>query len=203
MAGWFAHTLRPAMLAAGRSDRLGRIVERSPLTRGVVRRFVPGDTLDDVVDIVTALRDSGRYLSIDYLGENVTDADDAAAAVRAYLGLLDVLGRRGDIACDGVRPLEVSLKLSALGQALDRDGQKIALDNARAICERAERVGAWVTVGRRRPHHHRFHIVDIGRFARRLSLAGHGCAGLSAAHAGRLRGVGGRGRPSPVVQGRL
>lgn len=142
MAGWFAHTLRPAMLAAGRSDRLGRIVERSPLTRGVVRRFVPGDTLDDVVDIVTALRDSGRYLSIDYLGENVTDADDAAAAVRAYLGLLDVLGRRGDIACDGVRPLEVSLKLSALGQALDRDGQKIALDNARAICERAERVGA-------------------------------------------------------------
>lgn len=102
--------------------------------------------LDDVVDIVTALRDSGRYLSIDYLGENVTDADDAAAAVRAYLGLLDVLGRRGDIACDGVRPLEVSLKLSALGQALDRDGQKIALDNARAICERAERVGAWVTV---------------------------------------------------------
>lgn len=136
MAGWFAHTLRPAMLAAGRSDRLGRIVERSPLTRGVVRRFVPGDTLDDVVDIVTALRDSGRYLSIDYLGENVTDADDAAAAVRAYLGLLDVLGRRGDIACDGVRPLEVSLKLSALGQALDRDGQKIALDNARAICER-------------------------------------------------------------------
>ncbi|CMQ66019.1 proline dehydrogenase [Mycobacterium tuberculosis] len=146
MAGWFAHTLRPAMLAAGRSDRLGRIVERSPLTRGVVRRFVPGDTLDDVVDIVPALRDSGRYLSIDYLGENVTDADDAAAAVRAYLGLLDVLGRRGDIACDGVRPLEVSLKLSALGQALDRDGQKIALDNARAICERAERVGAWVTV---------------------------------------------------------
>lgn len=57
-----------------------------------------------------------------------------------------MLGRRGDIACDGVRPLEVSLKLSALGQALDRDGQKIALDNARAICERAERVGAWVTV---------------------------------------------------------
>lgn len=79
MAGWFAHTLRPAMLAAGRSDRLGRIVERSPLTRGVVRRFVPGDTLDDVVDIVTALRDSGRYLSIDYLGENVTP-DKAPAA---------------------------------------------------------------------------------------------------------------------------
>src|SRR5262249_22201994 len=51
-----------------------------------------------------------------------------------------------DAARDGVRPLEVSVKLSALGQALDRDGQKIALENARAICERAQQVGAWVTV---------------------------------------------------------
>ena len=46
----------------------------------------------------------------------------------------------------GVRALEVSLKLSALGQALDRDGEKIALANAHAICERSEEVGAWVTV---------------------------------------------------------
>jgi proline dehydrogenase len=45
-----------------------------------------------------------------------------------------------------VRPLEVSLKLSALGQRLDRDGEKIALANAHIICERAQQVGAWVTV---------------------------------------------------------
>ena len=45
-----------------------------------------------------------------------------------------------------VKPLEVSLKLSALGQALPKDGDKIALENAHAICERAQQVGAWVTV---------------------------------------------------------
>lgn len=146
MAGVFAHTLRPAMLAASRADGLRRAVERSALTRRVVRRFVPGDTLDGVLEVVAALRDSGRFISIDYLGENVVDADDAAATVQAYLDLLDALGRRDDCAFDGVRPLEVSLKLSALGQSLDRDGQKIALDNARTICERAEAVGAWVTV---------------------------------------------------------
>ncbi len=146
MAGVFAHTLRPAMLAASRADGLRRVVERSALTRRVVRRFVPGDSLDGVSGVVAALRDSGRYISIDYLGENVTDADDAAATVQAYLDLLDALGRRSDTTHDGVRPLEVSVKLSALGQALDRDGQKIALDNARAICERAEAIGAWVTV---------------------------------------------------------
>jgi proline dehydrogenase len=146
MAGLFAHTVRPAMLAASRSDRLRHTVERSPITHRVVRRFVPGETVAGAVDIVAVLRDSGRYVSIDYLGENVTDADDADATVRAYLQLLDALGRRGDTMRDGVRPLEVSLKLSALGQALDRDGEKIALDNARTICERAQQVGAWVTV---------------------------------------------------------
>jgi proline dehydrogenase len=146
MAGVFAHTVRPAMLAASRADRLRRTVERSPVTRRVVRRFVPGDTLDSVLDIVAALRDSGRYVTIDYLGENVTDADHAAATVRAYLQLLDALGRRAEASSGRVRPLEVSLKLSALGQALDRDGEKIALENARTICERAEQVGVWVSV---------------------------------------------------------
>ena len=40
----------------------------------------------------------------------------------------------------------MSLKLSALGQALPRDGEKIARDNAHTICERAQRLGVWVTV---------------------------------------------------------
>lgn len=146
MSGVFAHTLRPAMLAASRADKLRHVVQRSALTQRVVRRFVPGETLSGVLEVVAALRDSGRSISIDYLGENVADADGAAATVQAYLDLLDALGRRDDCAFDGVRPLEVSLKLSALGQSLDRDGQKIALDNARTICERAEAVGAWVTV---------------------------------------------------------
>lgn len=150
MAGLFAHTVRPAMLAASRADRLRRTVERSPVTQKVVRRFVPGDSLDGVLGVVAALRDSGCYVSIDYLGENVTDADEAAETVRAYLRLLDELGRRSDAAREAVRPLEVSLKLSALGQLLDRspglEGEKIALENARTICERAERVGVWVTV---------------------------------------------------------
>ncbi len=46
----------------------------------------------------------------------------------------------------GPRPLEVSLKLSALGQALPRDGEKIARENAHTICAAAQRAGIWVTV---------------------------------------------------------
>jgi len=146
MTGLFATTARPAILAASRSQRLRSTAERWPITRRVVHRFVPGESTDDVMRSVEALRDSGRMVSIDYLGEDVTDADTANSTVDAYLRLLDALGRRLDAARDGVRPLEVSLKLSALGQALPRDGEKIALENAHAICTAAKRAGVWVTV---------------------------------------------------------
>ncbi|WP_102144868.1 proline dehydrogenase family protein [Mycobacterium hubeiense] len=143
--GVFNRVARPAILAAARSDRLRRTAERLPVTRDVVRRFVPGETVADALSSVTALRDSGRLVSIDYLGEDVTDVDTANATVDAYLGLLDALGERREPEAK-VRPLEVSLKLSALGQALPRDGEKIALENARAICAKARDVGVWVTV---------------------------------------------------------
>ncbi|MGH3637187.1 MAG: proline dehydrogenase family protein, partial [Mycobacterium sp.] len=142
----FATTVRPAILAASRFDGLRRTAQRLPVTRKVVRRFVPGETCVHVLDSVAALRDSGRIVSIDYLGEDVTDIDGATANMQSYLDLLDALGRRSDATREGVRPLEVSLKLSALGQALERDGEKIARENAHTICRRAQRVGAWVSV---------------------------------------------------------
>ena len=43
---------------------------------------------------VEQLRYSGRLVSIDYLGEDVTDVDTANATVNAYLELLDALGTR-------------------------------------------------------------------------------------------------------------
>ncbi|MBI2695603.1 proline dehydrogenase family protein [Mycobacterium nebraskense] len=144
MGGVFASTLRPAIMAASRRPGLRRAAEGLPVTRRVVHRFVPGETIGSALDSVAALRSSGRYVSIDYLGEDVTDADDAGAAVRVYLDLIDRLARFGDHAA--VRPLEVSLKLSALGQSLDRDGEKIARDNTWAICAAAQRAGVWVTV---------------------------------------------------------
>jgi proline dehydrogenase len=142
----FASTARPVILAASRSQRLRRTADRWPITRRVVHRFVPGESLDDALRSAAALRDSGRLVSIDYLGEDVTDADTANAAVDEYLKLLDALGRWPAAGAAAVRPLEVSLKLSALGQALPRDGEKIALENAHAICTAANRAGVWVTV---------------------------------------------------------
>ena len=144
--GVFDRVARPAILAAARSDGLRRAAERLPVTRNVVHRFVPGETVAEVMNSVARLRDSGRMVSIDYLGEDTTEVEDAEKTVRAYLELIDALGTRDENNTATVRPLEVSLKLSALGQALPRDGEKIARDNAHTICETAQRAGIWVTV---------------------------------------------------------
>ena len=145
MPGVFGKVARPAILAASRSTGLRRVAERLPVTRDVVHRFVPGESTADVLESVATLRASQRLVSVDYLGEDVTDAEAADATVRAYLELLDAFGKR-DEAGAGPRPLEVSLKLSALGQALPRDGEKIAYENAHVVCAKARDVGAWVTV---------------------------------------------------------
>lgn len=143
--GVFERVARPVILAVSRSDRLRRCAERLPVTRDVVHRFIPGETVWHALDAVGQLRNSGRLVSVDYLGEDVTDIETADQTLQAYLMLLDALGRRVEPAGQ-VRPLEVSVKLSALGQALPRDGDKIALENARTICLRARQVGVLVTV---------------------------------------------------------
>ena len=112
MSGLFANTLRPAIMAAGRREGLRRAAEGLSVTRRVVHRFVPGETIDSALDSVAALRQSGRYVSIDYLGEDVSDTDGADAAVRTYLDLIEKLGGSGHFT--GIRPLEVSVKLSGL-----------------------------------------------------------------------------------------
>ncbi len=149
MAGLFNRFARPAILAASRSQGLRRAAERLPVTRDVVKRFVPGTTIDDAINTASALRDSARYVTIDYLGEDVTDTAAADATVRAYLNLLGAFERSAAGAGanrDGPRAFEVSLKLSALGQAVPGDGASIALDNAHTVCSRAQDIGAWVTV---------------------------------------------------------
>ena len=140
-----SNPLRPVLLAAAKSPRLERTVSRMSLTRKVVDRFVPGEAEAAVVAAARELLASGRYVSVDHLGEDTTDRAQAAATVEAYLSLLRAYAELG-ASGGAVRPLEVSLKLSALGQALPDGGREVALENARAICRAADAVGAWVTV---------------------------------------------------------
>jgi len=133
--------LRTALLAASRSGALRTFAEDAPLLRPVVDRFVAGRTVDEVVAAARELV-ADRLVTVDHLGEDTTDREQAAAAVEAYRVLLRRLGDDG--LADRV---EVSVKLSALGQRLPvADADRIALDHARRICDAAHAVGTTVTV---------------------------------------------------------
>ncbi|MGW4486108.1 proline dehydrogenase family protein [Amycolatopsis sp. NPDC004368] len=133
--------LRAPLLAAARSRRMRALIEAVPATRSVVRRFVSGSTTADAVRAARELAADGRSITIDHLGEDTTDAAQAATTVRAYEDLLSALAEQGLAA-----GADVSVKLSAVGQFLPGDGEGVALENARKICAAAEAVGATVTL---------------------------------------------------------
>ena len=101
--GVFQQVVRPVILGAAQSSRMRRAAEQIPVTRKVVDRFVAGETVPEAMDAVAQLRDSSRTVTIDYLGEDTTKVEDADATVRAYLDLLDALGKRGEAANTKVR----------------------------------------------------------------------------------------------------
>jgi proline dehydrogenase len=133
--------LGPVLLAASRSDRMRRVVAAAPVTRPVVNRFVAGDALNPAMDSVRELTASGLQVTLDHLGEDVTDKATATAARDAYLRLLEALKTEGL----GTRA-EVSVKLSAFGQALPDGGHDIALENVRQVAELATETGTTVTL---------------------------------------------------------
>ena len=110
----------------------------APVTRDVVRRFVAGETIDDALRVTRALTGEGLRVSLDHLGEDTLDAATAHAAVDAYCSLAGRLSDEGLAA-----RAEMSVKLSAVGQALD---ESMALDNAQLICEAARSAGSSVTI---------------------------------------------------------
>ncbi len=133
--------LRTPLLAAARSPRARALVEQLPPTRALVQRFVAGDRLDQAVAVTDELVGTGRRITLDHLGEDTTDAEQAAETAAAYERLLAALADTGLAG-----QAEVSVKLSAVGQSLARDGEKVALDNARRICRAAAAAGTTVTL---------------------------------------------------------
>jgi len=135
--------LRRALLAASASERIRRIVTTAPLTRDVVARFVAGDTADDALAVTRRLLDDGLLVSLDYLGEDTADPQQAAAVTAEYLGLLGRLGAAGMAA--GGRA-EVSVKPTAVGLDLAEHGEKTARENVARICAAARDAGTTVTL---------------------------------------------------------
>jgi proline dehydrogenase len=133
--------LRQPLLMLSRSDKVKNVVTAMPVSNGIVARYVAGETTDDAVRAAGGLVEAGLHATLDFLGEDTLDRDQADATVKAYVDVLHALAGRGL-----ARNAEVSVKLSAVGQALPDIGEKVALENARSICHAARNAGTSVTL---------------------------------------------------------
>ncbi|WP_019355763.1 proline dehydrogenase family protein [Streptomyces sp. AA1529] len=132
--------LGPVLLAAARSDSIRRLVSAAPVTRPMVDRFVAGERLDPCLDSVAALAARGMQVTIDHLGEDITDRSEALRNRDAYLALTEALAAAGL-----AEQAEMSVKLSAFGQALP-GGHDLAHDNVLPVVEAAAAAGTTVTL---------------------------------------------------------
>ena len=135
--------LRRALLAISASKRIHQLVVRAPLTRDVVARFVAGDRADDALRVTAALQADGLLVTLDYLGEDTVDPEQAAAVTDEYVRLLGRLGAAG-LASGG--RAEVSVKATAVGLDLAEHGEKTATENITRICAAASAAGTSVTL---------------------------------------------------------
>ena len=104
--------LRELFIGLSTSRALRGFAERSPIGQKMSRRFVAGTTIDDLLAATEAVNAKGMTVSVDNLGENVTNAAEAEASAQLYHQLLDLITQRGLKA-------NVSLKLTHMGLDVD------------------------------------------------------------------------------------
>ncbi len=107
----------------------------------LARRFVAGETLGTALTTVDGLLDEGLMVTLDLLGEHVHDADRANGLATTYS---DLVGRLADLRDAKGVPAEavnISIKLSMIGQVIDRG---LAEANLRALLDRAREADMFI-----------------------------------------------------------
>jgi proline dehydrogenase len=121
---------------AAASPKLQRQVTENPIARRAAHRFVAGERLDEALDVAATLNSRGMGGILDLLGEGVTDLSGASSAVAEYEEATAAIAARGLDA-------SISIKLSQLGQTVDRDA---CAANLNRILDRAEAAGVPVEI---------------------------------------------------------
>src|SRR5262245_5542301 len=106
--------LKGALLSMANRRPIQRLVMRHDLLRSFAQRYVAGEDLADGVFVAQTLNLHRLQVSLDYLGESVTNRAEAERAVRAYQNALAAIAEEG-------LESHVSLKLTQLGIDIARD----------------------------------------------------------------------------------
>ncbi len=128
--------LRAAFITLSESRSIRSAAEKTWLGQRLSRRFVAGTTVDDALAATAAMNQLGLGVSVDNLGENVTNADEARHSAQLYHQMLDRMSSQGLNA-------NVSLKLTHMGLDVD---EAIAYEIASGVVEHATRLNNFVRV---------------------------------------------------------
>jgi len=104
--------LRSFFISMSRNKTVRGLSERSSIGRKLSSRFVAGMTVEDALRAAAAVNRDGMAVSLDLLGESVTDAAQAKTSAEVYHELLGAIRERGLNA-------NVSVKLTQVGMDVD------------------------------------------------------------------------------------
>ena len=135
-----------------------------PVVRRVSSRYIAGEELSDAVRVVRQLNAEGKLATIDVLGEEITNADEARAIGDAYRDSLDAFEREQ-------LDSNVSVKLTALGLKL---GYELCRENLEAVVAHAAERGNFVRIDMEDSST----TEDTLRLYRELRAAGHENVGI-------------------------
>jgi proline dehydrogenase len=157
LAGLLGGVAREAILRVTQSPRTAPYIQRHGLRWGA-SRFVAGESLDDCIEVLHGLAGRGFRTYAIVLGENVTDREAVARAVRTHEDMVRRLGRE-------TVDVTMSMKLTQLGLAIDHE---LAFESARRILTLAREHGMFIRLDMESSAH-----VDATlRTYRRLRAAG-------------------------------
>jgi len=128
--------LKDTLLYLAQNENLRNFVVQNRATRGVSRRFVAGEALDEAARAAQSLNGRGIRVALDLLGENVSDDTEAQVTARDYIAALDYIKTTGIDA-------NISIKLTALGLDISQD---LCEQNVCTILEHAKEHGTFVCI---------------------------------------------------------
>lgn len=128
--------LRSLFIGLSESKRLRHFAEQSPMGLRFSGRFVAGTQVEDVLRATQVVNEWGAGVSIDNLGENVTNADESKHSAELYHRMLDEISTRKLNA-------NVSLKLTHMGFDVSED---LAFGLVSELLDHAVRINKFVRV---------------------------------------------------------
>jgi proline dehydrogenase len=114
-----------------------RNVPRLWIARRAVRRFMPGESVDDALKAAEKFKSDGFPVLFTRLGENVTRAEQVDETAKHYAWLVEETARRG---IEG----ELSVKLTQLGMDLDATQMQAHMDHLAQVAQQNGNRNVWI-----------------------------------------------------------